>query len=123
MILHLEPVAKPRMTQRDRWAKRPAVVKYYAFCDEIRKQWGVDADGLAVPPVPPALSLRFEISMPKSWSAKKRAEMNGEPHQQRPDIDNLIKAFLDALCEDDSYVYSVTAEKYWSDKGSIEHIT
>lgn len=116
MILNLEPVPKPRMTQRDRWARRPAVVRYYEFCDELRKLWG-DKE------VPAALALRFEITMPKSWSAKKKAQMNGEPHQQTPDIDNLIKAFLDALCENDSYVYSVTAEKYWSDKGSIEHIT
>lgn len=114
MIFNLEPVAKPRMTQRDRWAKRPAVVKYFAFCDELRKQFKEE--------VPPALALRFEISMPKSWSQKQKDLMRGEPHQQRPDIDNLIKAFLDALCKDDSYVYSVTAEKYWSDKGSIELI-
>lgn len=115
MILNLEPVPKPRMTQRDRWAKRPAVVRYHIFSDELRKKWG-DKE------VPAALALRFELSMPQSWSKAKKESMRGEPHQQTPDIDNLIKAFLDALCENDSYVYSVTAEKYWSDEGSIELI-
>lgn len=45
--------------------------------------------------------------------------MDGTPHQQRPDIDNYAKAFLDALCEDDSYVYDLRAEKYWGRQASI----
>ena len=117
MIIPLEPTPKPRMTQRDRWAKRPSVVRYYAFCDELRIMWGIQSYHQVVPPT---LALRFNMPMPASWSKKKRLEMDGAPHQQTPDIDNLIKAFLDALCEDDSYVYSVTAEKYWSQQGSIE---
>lgn len=112
MLIPLEPIPKPRMTQRDRWAKRPAVVRYYAFCDSLRE--------LVKDEVPPVLVLRFNITMPKSWSNKKRLEMVGKPHQQRPDIDNLIKAYMDALCEDDSYVWSVKAQKQWSEQGSIE---
>lgn len=112
MLIPLEPVPKPRMTQRDKWAKRPAVVRYYAFCDSLRVLYTKE--------VPPVLALRFNITMPRSWSQKKRLEMEGKPHQQRPDIDNLIKAFLDALCEDDSYVYSIKGEKYWSLQGSLE---
>ena len=46
--------------------------------------------------------------------------MEGKPHQQRPDVDNYAKAFLDALCEDDSHVYSLKAEKYWSRTACIE---
>lgn len=30
------PVAKPRMTKRDKWAKRPCVMKYWAWCDLVR---------------------------------------------------------------------------------------
>lgn len=112
MLIPLEPVPKPRMTQRDRWAKRPAVVRYYAFCDSLRELYTVE--------VPPELAIRFNVTMPKSWSKKKRLEMEGKPHQQRPDIDNLLKAFMDALCEDDSYIYAVRAEKQWSEQGSIE---
>jgi Holliday junction resolvase RusA-like endonuclease len=115
MLLNIKPVGKPRMTQRDRWAKRPAVVRYYQFCDKLRSLWpSLNEDG-----VNPRVSLIFYIPMPPSWSVKKKAEMRMKPHQQRPDIDNLVKAFLDALCEDDSYIYAVKAEKYWADEGAI----
>lgn len=119
MRIPINPVGKPRMTQRDRWAKRPAVVRYYAYCDLLREEWANLTSGAEVPE---KLSLVFTIPMPPSWSNKKKSEMIGKPHQQRPDIDNLIKAFLDALCEDDSYVYSVKAEKYWGSQGAIEYL-
>ena len=60
------------------------------------------------------------MPMPQSWSNKKRDEMRHKPHQQKPDIDNLIKAVLDALLEDDCAVWMVEACKVWSDKGGIE---
>lgn len=112
MLIQIVPVPKPRMTQRDRWAKRPAVVRYYNFCDDLRLLFGKNR-------VSDRLSITFFMPMPKSWSNKKRLEMLGSPHQQRPDIDNLIKSFLDALCEDDSYVYYVEAEKRWGLVGEI----
>ena len=34
--------------------------------------------------------------MPKSWSLKKKKAMNGKPHRQTADIDNLLKALIDA---------------------------
>lgn len=114
MILPIEPVPKPRMTQRDRWAKRPAVVRYYAFCDELRALYKGE--------VPEQVMLVFNVPMPKSWSKTKQLEMEGQPHKQRPDIDNLVKAVLDALCEDDSYVHTVVATKIWAKEGSI-HLT
>lgn len=110
--LSIIPVSKPRMTQRDRWAKRPVVVKYHAYCDELRTLlWDYT--------VPSELGIVFNLPMPKTWSIKKKLTMNGTHHQQKPDIDNLVKAFLDALCEDDSHVYKVHAEKRWSSSPSI----
>jgi Holliday junction resolvase RusA-like endonuclease len=114
MKLAIEPVGKPRMTQRDRWAKRPVVLRYFTYCDSLRS---LVPSGYVVPD---QLTLRFYISMPKSWSAKKRGLLEGKSHQQRPDIDNLAKAFLDALCEEDSYVSHLRLEKYWSTSGAIE---
>lgn len=111
MIIHIEPTPKPRMTQRDRWAKRPAVVRYYAFCDLLRELYKDE--------IPERVEMWFSITMPKSWSKNKQKEMMGQPHKQRPDIDNLIKAVLDAKCEDDSYVHTVLAHKTWDKKGSI----
>ena len=36
-----------------------------------------------------SLDVSFIMPMPKSWSKKKRAAMDGKPHTARPDIDNL----------------------------------
>lgn len=112
MFIAIRPVPKPRLTQRDRWAHRPSVVRYYAFCDELRLKYPY--------PLKETALFNFYIEMPKSWSKKKRAAMLGKPHQQKPDIDNLAKAVMDALCEEDSYIYALHAEKYWADEPGIE---
>jgi Holliday junction resolvase RusA-like endonuclease len=61
--------------------------------------------------------------MPQSWSKKKRVAMDGQPHQQKPDLDNLTKSLLDALFEDDSHLGHWTS-KLWGETGMIviEHI-
>lgn len=61
----------------------------------------------------------FYIKMPKSWSKKKCDAMFLQPHQQRPDIDNLCKAVMDALCDDDSYIYELNAKKVWNEVEGI----
>ncbi len=66
------------------------------------------------------LSIRFILPMPDSWSARKKVAQNGHPHQQRPDLDNLLKAFLDAMASEDGFVWRVTAEKQWGYEGRIE---
>lgn len=71
--------------------------------------------------MPNTLEIAFFIKMPKSWSKKKRAEMDGRPHLQRPDLDNLIKAFKDALLEEDSQVFRYRDSfKLWSHTDKIE---
>lgn len=105
-------MGKPRMTQRDRWKKRPVVERYHAFCDELRLKYTA--------PLPDELELIFYLPMPKSWSKKKVAQFSGTPHQQKPDIDNLSKAFMDALCKDDARIYKLVATKYWGSGGGIE---
>ena len=114
MSINIQPVAKPRMTRSDRWKKRPVVLKYWQFKDALKekaeqKNWNLSKD----------ITIYFSIAMPKSWSKKKKKQMNKQPHQHKPDIDNLIKSVLDSLAEDDSYVYSVKAVKSWSEKGNV----
>ena len=111
-IYPIEPVAKPRMTRRDRWAKRPAVLKYRAFCDECR------GCGVTVPA--DGAMITFVIPMPKSWSKKRRTEMLCQPHTQRPDLDNMVKAVIDAVHAEDSAVHTIAARKVWGFDGSIE---
>lgn len=105
------PVSKPRMTQSDKWKKRPAVLRYFQFKDDLNT--------LVKGTLDPRFDVVFHVPMPKSWTKKKKVEYDGKPHQQKPDIDNYLKAFMDALCADDSYVYDAHPEKYWAREGKI----
>jgi Holliday junction resolvase RusA-like endonuclease len=107
--LSVTPMGKPRMTKRDRWAKRPVVTRYFEFADTLRVAFSLH--GLSG--ITPTYRVRFGIPMPKSWSKKKRAQMDGKPHQQKPDIDNLLKAFMDPLGGDE-HVWRIQAEKVWT---------
>ena len=100
------------MTQRDVWKKRKVVTDYRAYKDELK---------LSVPfrIRPVEMVLQFNIRMSESWTKKKKEQLRGKPHQIKPDIDNLIKGFLDALYEKDEAVWKIKAEKLWSDEGSI----
>ena len=111
----IDPIGKPRMTQRDKWKKRPCVLRYREFCDRTRAAFELVRFEL-----PDAFSIRFTVEMPASWSAKKRAAMLGAPHQQKPDIDNMIKAVCDAAKKEDCTVHRVNAEKVWGKAGSIK---
>lgn len=113
-IIRIDPVAKPRMTQRDKWKKRPAVTRYRAFCDELRRQV---SRGFRFPEC--GYHMKFVIPMPESWSKRKRAEMDGKPHQQTPDKDNLEKAVLDALLVQDCRVWDGRVTKRWGETGMI----
>jgi len=115
IIFPVSPFPKPRMTQRDRWKKRPVVVKYHIYKDSMNhyaNEYNYCVDNV--------LSLTFIIPFPKSYSKKKKQELRGKPHILRPDLDNLLKAFKDALCKEDSYVHTYeTIKKIWGDEGQI----
>lgn len=66
------------------------------------------------------LSINFGLVMSNSWSKKRKSEMLGKPHQQRPDLDNLCKAVLDASGVDDSHVHTLELSKVWSEEGYIQ---
>ena len=107
----IEPVAKPRQTRSDRWKKRPAVLRYRSFADAAR------ASGLSVAP---GCGIVFFLSIPASWSAKKRLEHDGVAHRQRPDIDNLVKSVLDATMPEDCSLYDISClQKRWAPEGAI----
>ena len=109
-VYPITPVPKPRMTQRDRWSKRPSVLRYWAFRDEVRKQ------NVALP-IP--YHVTFVLPMPKSWTKKKREAMNGAPHRTTPDRDNLEKGLLDAVFKNDAVVHDGRVTKIWGYTGQI----
>ena len=104
------PVPKPRQTQSDRWKKRPCVLRYRAFADEVR------AKGIEVP----VCGAHVTFGVPLTDAKRKQGYAAGDPHQQRFDVDNALKALLDAIYEDDCGVWDIRATKVWSDKGFIE---
>lgn len=116
ITLNILPVAKPRMTQRDKWKKRAVVERYRAYKDELKLlcwmcRWIPPEDNLEV---------TFVLPMPQSWSERKKRRTEGEPHKSRPDLDNLVKGFKDALLVEDSGVHTYNKiKKVWGRRGQI----
>ena len=105
---------KPRMTRADTWKKRPIVLKYWEYKDDINI-WANKNDFI----LGQQICTVFNMPMPKSWRKKKKEKMIHAPHKQKPDIDNLLKGLMDALLEEDSHVHTVFSRKIWAEEGSI----
>jgi len=117
LIVHIAPMGKPRMTRRDRWAKRPAVLRYFAMKDELiraAKEQGFDLGG--------SFLIEFYIPIPKSTPKKKAKEIDVTKHDRRPDLDNLLKGVMDALLEEDGSVHTVLAKKYWTSSAGMIYV-
>ena len=114
MIYPVVPKPYHRMTQRSKWSDEAKV--YNAWKNDLQKLRFDIPDAGAV--------IVFRMPMPRSWSQKKRREMDGRAHQQRPDIDNLIKAALDAAKQyrggDHTIWHIGGVMKVWSEDGEIE---
>lgn len=122
-VFPVTPMGKPRMTQQDKWRTNPnhpdprrrqraSITAYWQYKNDLTtyllKEKFIASD---------TLQLCFFLPMPDSWSQKKRTEFQMTKHQQKPDIDNLVKGFLDIAKEQDCTVWHIDAKKYWtSDK-------
>lgn len=111
----LRPVPAPRMSKRDKWkgAQSPAVQRYVRYCEELRLRNVV-------------LPERFKVTFGmKSGDGQVGAGMLGMAHSVRPDVDNLLKGFLDAIFHSkgkaggDEHIWSVWAEKVWTEEYAI----
>lgn len=110
-VYNITAIGKPRATQRDKWNPSPAVKRYRAWKDTVRSlniQLNESGDHIT-----------FILPMPRSWSVKKRNEMDGKPHRQKPDLDNMHKAILDAIFTEDSHVWDARTTKVWGHVGRI----
>ena len=109
----ITPVPKPRMTRRDKWLTPPreCVREYWNFCDlcRVRK---------IVFPVSGSHVI-FILPIPESWSKKMKILMDGCKHEDKPDLDNLLKSLGDALYRNDSYIWDVRITKRWGKEGKI----
>lgn len=116
-IFNITPIGKPRMVRSDSWTGRKCVAKYWQYKEELNyaaRELNYE--------LKKKLNIIFYLPMPESWSKKKKLKMNGKAHDSKPDCDNLLKAFMDCLLENDSKVYDVRIRKYWDYKGSIKVI-
>lgn len=105
------PVSAPRQVRKDIYDPSPHVKRYRAYQDEMRTR------GAMIPQ--PFHHAIFVLPMPPSWSAKKRASMEGHPHQQKPDRDNLEKALLDSVFGEDEHVWDGRTTKLWGTMGMV----
>lgn len=111
------PMGKPRMTRRDKWAKRDCVVRYREWADRLRAAAG------KVPPAERVVELSWKATFepPQSWSKKRRVASIGQLHRSKPDRDNVDKAILDALYpKGDSGIARGTIEKRWGWEDGLE---
>lgn len=87
------------------------------IADQYMKMSNYYKFGLDAPLI---VSLSFGLPIPKSTPKSRVEAMNDGliRHMKKPDVDNLIKAILDALngiaWEDDSQIVRVCAEKFYS---------
>ncbi len=112
-IYKIRAIPKPRMTQSDKWKKRPCVLAYRKYCDDLRAMnFKINIEGFFI---------QFVFAVPKSVSKKERLSrlLGDARHQIRPDIDNLCKSILDALYKDDSHVWMFGAAKIWGEEDEI----
>lgn len=112
-VFPINPVAYVRQTQADKWKKRPAVLKYRAFRDEVQ---------LRIKELPTDFfHMVFLIPCPRSWSQVRKDKMIGRPHLGTPDKDNLEKGLLDAVFRfgDDGHVWNTASTKLWANQGAI----
>lgn len=112
IVFRGDPIGKPRMSQRDKWQKRPCVLAYRKFADEMRAAAGQVAPGAQ------GLRVTAYISMRNMWNEKKRLSLDGQPHRTKPDCDNILKAVADALFDNDATIWVATIIKFWCQEGN-----
>lgn len=126
VVFNIEPMGAVRMTKSDQWKldpfhkdpkkrQRKPVTRYFKFKRDIKAQ--AEQNGFKLPEND--FHAVFIVPMPHSWSQKKKNQMNGAPHKQKPDLDNMIKAVKDSLCDEDKSVWDYRLTKYWGVAGKI----
>lgn len=107
------PKQRPRMTRYGAVYTPIQTTRYERLVAQSARAAGARP---AAGPVAVEMEIRFPI--PKSWPKRRREAADGQPHTQRPDLDNLVKSVLDGLngvaFSDDAQVHSVKTRKVWS---------
>lgn len=65
IFIGITVMGKPRMTRADAWKKRPVVLRYWKYKDELKRQAKIYGYTPGY-----ELDIEFCIPCPKSWSRK-----------------------------------------------------
>lgn len=109
------------------WRFMPKAIEYHNKCKALRaiilphRQEIIDAMILG------NYHIQFHFAMAESWSNKKKKEMDHKPMQQKPDNDNLFKAFVDTVFyeqeHNDCEIWNNSYSKYWGKEDKIVFIS
>jgi len=127
-MISLTVPGEPRGKQRPRWGKHGTytpkeTVSYETYIKELFVIKYPDFEPIADPIW---LEIQVEVSIPKSTSKKKREQIHNLQIRptKRPDLDNVIKVFCDALqsiaYKNDSQIVYITARKFYSERPGVE---
>ena len=104
LVIYGKPLGKPRMTRKDKWAKRKCVTRYWAWCDLARHVAFSDTEKKET------LDSPTRIQVVAYFNHKTRTG----PHLFRPDSDNILKGVCDALFVNDEMIYDKAVKKLWT---------
>ena len=108
------PKARPRVTMHGTYTPQST----REFEQRVRLAWKLSGAGTFPGGLPLCVFVDAAFPIPASLSRRKREAMDGEPHIRRGDLDNVVKAVLDALnglaYPDDAAVTLIRASKFWA---------
>lgn len=127
-VVYGTPIGKgrPRATSRGGFVRMYTDAKTLGFEAAVAGEARIAMKGWEPFDTPMQLQLSAYYPIPKSWSKKKRQQaIDGDLHPQvKPDLDNVLKAVLDAIngvvYVDDSQVINMVATKRYSTDARIE---
>ena len=114
-VIHQQAMGKPRS---NRYTRNAAIEKYHIWAEKLRYE--MKEQGIRLCDLGEVIQIDWyaKIQMPKSWTKKKKLELDGEIHRQKPDRDNIDKAILDSMYykadSDDCVVGCGYLEKKWT---------
>lgn len=119
LIIDIEPMGAVRTTTKQKFVDK-SYQAYSKYKDSLLWLWKKACldNGILIPNLYTGIvSIEFGIEIPSA----KYKERIGNPHEQKPDLDNLLKGFLDALVPDDQKVSRMgPMQKVWAEKGYIK---
>lgn len=109
IILDIEPKATPR----------PRVARNRAYYPKSYTQWKKTAKSLLPRLEPPNGSIHICFVFKRPQRLKKGPR---QPHDKRPDLDNLVKSVFDLFDFDDGKISHFSAEKVYGGTGETPRI-